>query len=106
MIIIFLIGKIILGGYWLIFAPLGTIVLSPHAGRGILGPVVLVLAVAFAALGVIFLLTLTLPDAVTAIAGVLTIWCPAAAITLVPRMENKVVTLVKNTLGHRCGSNF
>jgi hypothetical protein len=34
MIIIFLIGKIILGGYWLIFAPalflpLGTIVLSP-----------------------------------------------------------------------------
>src|ERR1700693_6337993 len=90
MIITFLFGKIILGGYWLIFAPalflpLGTVVLSPQLLRGIFGYVVLLLAVAFAGLGVIFLFTLTLADAVTALAGVLAIWCLAAAITLVAR---------------------
>jgi hypothetical protein len=83
MIITFLFGKIILGGYWLIFAPalflpLGTVLLSPQVLRGIFGYVVLLLAVAFAALGVIFLLTLTLRDAVTVLAGV-------QAITLVAR---------------------
>lgn len=90
MAITFLISKIILGGYWLIFAPalflpLGTVLLSSQARRGIVGYLVLLLAVAFAALGVIFLLTLPLLDAVTALAGVLAIWCLAAAITLVAR---------------------
>jgi hypothetical protein len=90
MIITFLFGKIILGGYWLIFAPalflpLGTVLLSPKVLRGIFRYVVLLLAVAFAALGVIFLFTLTLADAVTALAGVLAIWCLAAAITFVAR---------------------
>ncbi len=65
MIITFLIAKIILGGYWLmlapvLFLPLGTILLSPHVLRGISGYVVLSLAVVFAALGAIFLFTLTL----------------------------------------------
>ena len=91
MAITFLISKTILGGYWLIFAPalflpLGTVLLSSQARRGIVGYLVLLLAVAFAALGVIFLLTLPLLDAVTtALAGVLAIWCLAAAITLVAR---------------------
>jgi len=90
MIITFLIAKIILGGYWLTFAPvlflpLGTVLLSPQARRGILGYLVLLLAIVFAALGMIFLLTLPLLDAVTALAGVLAIWSLAAAITLVAR---------------------
>jgi len=90
MAITFLIAKIILGGYWLMFAPalflpLGTVLLSSQAQRGIVGYLMLLLAVAFAALGVIFLLTLPLRDAVTALAGVLVIWCLAAAITLVAR---------------------
>jgi len=90
MAITFLIAKIILGGYWLMFAPalflpLGTILLSSQARRGIVGYLVLLLAVAFAALGVIFLFTLPLRDAATALAGVLAIWCLAATITLIAR---------------------
>jgi hypothetical protein len=68
-----------------LFFPLGSVLLSSHARRGIVGYLVLLLAVAFAALAVIFLLTLPLLDAVTALAGVLAIWCLAAAITLVAR---------------------
>jgi cytochrome c biogenesis factor len=94
MAITFLISKIIIGGYWLIFAPalflpLGTVLLSSQARRGIVGYLVLLLAVAFAALGVIVLLALPLLDAVTALAGVLAIWCLAAAITLVARKAKK-----------------
>jgi len=90
MIITFLIAKIILGGYWLLlapvlFLPLGTVVLSPQVLRGIFGYVVLPLAVVFAALGEIFLFTLVLPDAVTVLAGVQAIWLLAAAITLLAR---------------------
>jgi len=90
MIITFLIAKIILGGYWLLlapvlFLPLGTVVLSPQVLRGIFGYVVLSLAVVFAALGEIFLFTLVLPDAVTVLAGVQAIWLLAAAITLLAR---------------------
>jgi cytochrome c biogenesis factor len=90
MAIPFLVAKIILGGYWLMFAPalflpLGTVLLSSQARRGIVEYLVLLLAVVFAALGVIVLLTLPLRDAVTAMAGVLAIWCLAAAITHVAR---------------------
>lgn len=90
MIITFLIAKIILGGYWLmlapvLFLPLGVVLLSSQVRRGIFGYVVIPLAVVFAALGTIFLFTLTLPDAVTALAGVQAIWLLAAAITLVAR---------------------
>jgi hypothetical protein len=90
MIITFLIAKIILGGHWLmlapaLFLPLGTVLLSPQVLRGIFGYVVLPLAVVFAALGAIFLFTLTLPDAVTVLAGVQAIWLVAAAITFLAR---------------------
>jgi quinol-cytochrome oxidoreductase complex cytochrome b subunit len=90
MIITFLIAKIILGGYWLIFAPalflpLGTVLLSPQVLRGIFGCVVFLLSVAFAALGMICLLTLTLPDAVTILVGLLAMWYLAAAITHLAR---------------------
>jgi hypothetical protein len=94
MIITFLIAKIILGGYWLmlapvLFLPLGIVFLSSQVRRGLFGYVVLPLAVVFAALGVIFLLTLTLRDAVTVLAGVQAIWWMAAAITLVARKGNQ-----------------
>lgn len=90
MIITFLIAKIILGGYWLmlapvLFLPLGIVLLSSQVRRGLFGYVVLSLAVVFAALGAIFLFTLILPDAVTVLAGVQAIWLLAAAITLVAR---------------------
>jgi len=94
MIITFLIAKIILGGYWLmlapvLFLPLGIVLLSSQVRRGLFGYVVLVVAVVFAALEVILLLTLTLPDAVTALAGVQAIWLLAAAITLVARKRKQ-----------------
>ena len=94
MIITFLIAKIILGGYWLMFAPvlflpLGTVLLSPQVLRGIFGYAVLLLSIAFAASGAIFLFTLSLPDAVTVLAAVQAIWLLAAAITLVARNEKQ-----------------
>ncbi|SRR5579862_2609221 len=90
MFITFLVAKIVLGGYWLmaapvLFLPLGTVLLSPQVLRGIFGYVVLPLAVVFAALGAIFLFTLPWPDAVTVVAGVQAIWLLAAAITLLSR---------------------
>lgn len=94
MIITFLIAKIILGGYWLmlapvLFLPLGIVLLSSQVRRGIFGYVVLPLAVAFAAFGAICLFTLILPDAVTVLAGVQAIWLVAAAITLLARNEKQ-----------------
>ena len=90
MIITFLIAKIILGGYWLtlapvLFLPLGAVLLSPQVLRGIFGYVVLPLAVVFAALGTIFLFTLTLSDAVTVLAGIQVIWLLAAVIMHIAR---------------------
>jgi hypothetical protein len=92
MIITFLIAKIILGGYWLmlapvLFLPLGIVFLSSQVRRGLFGYVVLPLAVVFGALGAIFLFTLTSPDAVTVVAGVLAIWSLAAVITFVIRKQ-------------------
>jgi len=93
MIITFLIAKIILGGYWLmlapvLFLPLGLVLLSSQARRGLLGYLVLLLAVGFAGLGVILLLTLPLPDALTVLAGILAIWSLAAGIRFVTRRRN------------------
>src|SRR5436190_21299558 len=86
----YLIGRIILGGYWLmldpvLFLPLGIVLLSPQVLRGIFRYVVLSLTVVFAAIGAIFLFTLTLPDAVTVLAGVQAIWLLAAAIKFFAR---------------------
>jgi len=85
MIITFLIAKIILGGYWLmlapvLFLPLGIVFLSSQVRRGIFGYVVLRLAVVLAGLGAIVLFTLPLRDSVTLLAGVQAIWLLAAAI--------------------------
>jgi hypothetical protein len=90
MIITFLIAKIILGGYWLmlapvLFLPLGIVFLSSQVRRGLFGHVVIPLAVVFAALGAVFLFTLTLRDGVTVVAGVQAIWLLAAAIMLLSR---------------------
>lgn len=90
MIITFLIAKIILGGYWLmlapvLFLPLGIVLLSSQVRRGLFGYVVLMLSVVFAALGTIFLFTLILPDAVGVLVGVQAIWLLAAAIKLLAR---------------------
>ena len=86
MIITFLIAKIILGGYWLMFAPvlflpLGTVLLRPQVLRGIFGYVVLPLALSFAALGAALLTTLPLRDVLTALACMQALWFVTAAIT-------------------------
>ena len=86
MIITFMIAKIILGGYWLMFAPvlflpLGTVLLSPAVLRGVFGKVVLPLALSFAALGAAMLTTLPLRDALTVLACMQALWFVTAAIT-------------------------
>jgi len=105
--ITFLFGKIILGGYWLTFAPalflpLGVILLSWQVLRGTFRYLVLLLAVVFAALGMIFLLTLTPREAVTALAGVLGIWWLAAALTFVARNGKQGGSPFDRTTRHAC----
>lgn len=65
-----------------LFFPLGLVLLGSRILPRALGYLALVLAAGFAALGVLFLLTLRLPDAVTASASIQPIWWIAAAITL------------------------
>lgn len=66
-----------------LFFPLGIVLLGSPVLPRLFGYLALLLAVLFEALGVIFLLTLTLPAAVTAVAGIQALWWLAAAITLV-----------------------
>lgn len=68
-----------------LFFPLGVVLLTSQILPRLLGYLALSLGIGFAALGVIFLLTLTLPAWVTATAGVQAIWWLAAAITLITR---------------------
>jgi hypothetical protein len=68
-----------------LFLPLGIVLVSSSILPRLFGYLALLLATAFAALGIIFLLRLTLPGAVTAFAGVQAIWWLAAAITLIVR---------------------
>ena len=68
-----------------LFLPLGIVLISSSILPRLFGYLALLLATAFAALGVIFLLTLTLPGPVTAFGGVQALWWLAAAITLVVR---------------------
>jgi len=51
----------------------------------VFGYLAVLLALLFGSLGMIFLLTLTLPAAVTAVAGIQALWWLAAAIALVVR---------------------
>ena len=68
-----------------LFLPLGIILVGSPILPRVFGYLALLLATAFAALGVIFLLRLTLPNAVTAFGGVQALWWLAAAITLIIR---------------------
>lgn len=68
-----------------LFLPLGIVLLSSSILPRLFAYLALLLASAFAALGVIFLLTLTLPVGVTAFAGVQAFWWLAAALTLMVR---------------------
>lgn len=68
-----------------LFLPLGIVLVSSPVLPRLFGYLALLLATAFAALGVIFLLRLTLPDAVTAFGGVQALWWLTAAIALIVR---------------------
>jgi hypothetical protein len=68
-----------------LFVPLGIVLVSSAVLPRLFGYLALLLATAFAALGAIFTLRLTLPDAVTAFGGVQALWWLAAAITLIIR---------------------
>jgi hypothetical protein len=68
-----------------LFLPLGIVLVRSSVLPRSFGYLALILAAAFAALGVIFLLNLTLPTAVTAFAGVQALWWLTAAITLIAR---------------------
>lgn len=68
-----------------LFLPLGIVLVGSRILPRLFGYLALLLATAFAALGVIFLLTLTLPVGVTAFAGVQALWWLAAALTLMVR---------------------
>lgn len=79
-----------------LFLPLGIVLISSSILPRVFGYLALLLAAAFAALGVIFLLTLTLPGPVTAFGGVQALWWLAAAITLIVRRGRIPNTLETN----------
>ena len=66
-----------------LFFPLGISLVRSRVLPKLFGYLALALAIVFAALGVIFLLRLTLPDAVTAFAGVQALRWLAAAVALI-----------------------
>lgn len=68
-----------------LFLPLGIVLVSSRILPQLFGYLALLLAAAFAVLGGTFLLTLALPAAVTAFAGVQALWWLAAAVTLMLR---------------------
>jgi hypothetical protein len=70
-----------------LFLPLGIVLVSSRVLPRVFGYLAIILATAFASLGVIFLLRLTLPGPVTAFAGVQALWWLAAAIALIVRRE-------------------
>jgi hypothetical protein len=75
-----------------LFLPLGIVLVGSRVLPPILGYLALLLASAFAALGAVFLLNLTLPAGVTAFGAVQALWWLAAAITLIVRSR----TIAKN----------
>jgi hypothetical protein len=68
-----------------LFLPLGIVLVNSRILPRLFGYLALILAGAFAVLGIAFLLTLMLPMTVTAFAGVQALWWLAAAITLTVR---------------------
>jgi hypothetical protein len=72
-----------------LFLPLGAVILGSTVLPRPFGYLALLLGGAFALLGIVFLFSLTLPTAVTAFAGVQTLWWLAAAITLIVHGEER-----------------
>ena len=70
-----------------LFLPLGIVLINSRVLPRLFGYSAVVLAIVFAAIGIIFLLTLALPPAVTALAGGQALWWFSAAITLVVRQR-------------------
>ena len=68
-----------------LFLPLGVVLVSSRVLPRVFGYLALVLAACFAALGIVFLMHMTLPGPVTGFAGVQALWWLAAAITLMVR---------------------
>jgi uncharacterized membrane protein YGL010W len=68
-----------------LFVPLGLILIRSRILPRLFGYLALALATLFAVLGVVFLLRLTLPEGVTAFAGVQALWWLAAAVALIAR---------------------
>jgi len=68
-----------------LFFPLGIILASSRILPRVFGYLALLLAAAFAVLGAVFMLRLTLPASVTALAGLQALWWLAAGITLIIR---------------------
>ncbi len=68
-----------------LFLPLGIILVRSRILPKLFGYLAIALAATFAALAGIFLLNLTLPDAVTAFGGIQALWWLAGAITLIIR---------------------
>jgi len=77
-----------------LFLPLGVTLVGSRILPRLFGYLALLLATAFAGLGVIFLLTLTLPGKVTGFAGVQALWWLAAALVLIARSRT-----IANSLG-------
>jgi hypothetical protein len=68
-----------------LFLPLGIILASSRILPRVFGYLAILLATAFAVLGAVFMLKLTLPASVTALAGLQALWWLAAGITLIIR---------------------
>jgi hypothetical protein len=68
-----------------LFLPLGIVILGSSVLPRVLGYLALAFGAAFAALGVAFVLTLTLPGWVLALGSIQAIWWLAAAVTLIVR---------------------
>ena len=66
-----------------LFLPLGVVIIESRVLPKTLGYLALLLAATFAVLGAAFMLQLTLPASVTAVAGIQALWWLAAAITLI-----------------------
>jgi hypothetical protein len=71
-----------------LFFPLGIVLIGSDVLPKVFGYLALILAIGFGATGVLFMLTLRLPDAVTAAGSVQPVWWLAAAITLMLRSSS------------------
>jgi len=78
-----------------VFLPLGIILRGSNVLPKLFGHLAIALAILFFALGAIYMLTLTLPDPVTALGAVQALWWLAAAVALILR-RNRYVKQTSN----------